>query len=241
MALYEHVFLARQDVSSQQVEALVEQFKAIVEQSGGKVAKIEPWGLKSLSYRIRKNRKAHFTLLNIDAPPAAVAEIERQERINEDVLRFLTIRVEELEEVPSAMLQKRDRDDRGERGGFGDRGGFARPRRPWRPARRRLPSRPRSASRRWRRRGGDRWRSRIMTDVSPAAEPAAPSSAAARPARSPGPTHRRSTTRTCASCSATCPSAARSCRRGSPRCRHRSSANSPARSSGRASSVFCPT
>ena len=97
--------------------------KAIVEQNGGKVAKIEPWGLKSLTYRIRKNRKAHFTLLNLDAPPAAIAEIERQERINEDVLRFLTIKVDELEEGPSAMMQKRDRDDRGDRGGFGDRGG----------------------------------------------------------------------------------------------------------------------
>ena len=112
MPLYEHVFLARQDVSSQQVEALVEQFKSVIEQDGGKVAKIESWGLKSLSYRIRKNRKAHFTLLNIDAPPAAVAEMERQMRINEDVLRFLTIRVDELEEGPSAMMQKRDRDDR---------------------------------------------------------------------------------------------------------------------------------
>ena len=124
MPLYEHVFLARQDVSSQQVEALVEQFKGVIEQGGGKVAKVEAWGVKSLTYRIRKNRKAHFTLMNIDAPPAAVAEMERQERINEDVLRTLTIRVDELEEVPSAMMQKRDRDDRrDDRGGrFGDRG-----------------------------------------------------------------------------------------------------------------------
>ena len=123
MSLYEHIFLARQDVSSQQVEALIEQLKAVVEQHGGKIAKVEPWGLKSLTYRIRKNRKAHFTLLNLDAPPAAIAEVERQERINEDVLRFLTIKVDELEEGPSAMMQKRDRDDRGDRGGFGDRGG----------------------------------------------------------------------------------------------------------------------
>ena len=123
MALYEHVFLARQDVSSQQVEALVEQFTQIVQQAGGKVAKVEPWGLKSLSYRVQKNRKAHFTLMNLDAPASAVAEIERQERLNEDVIRFLTIRVEEHEEGPSAMLRKSDRDDRGERGGgrFGDR------------------------------------------------------------------------------------------------------------------------
>jgi small subunit ribosomal protein S6 len=126
MPLYEHIFLARQDVSSQQVEALTEQFKGIIEQNGGKVAKVEPWGLKSLTFRIRKNRKAHFTLMNIDAPSAAVAEMERQERINEDVLRILTIRVDALEEGPSAMLQKRDRDDRdrdGRGGGrFGDRG-----------------------------------------------------------------------------------------------------------------------
>jgi len=123
MPLYEHVFLARQDVSSQQVEALVEQFKGVIEQNGGKIAKVEAWGVKSLTYRIRKNRKAHFTLMNIDAPPAAVAEMERIERINEDVLRTLTIRVDALEEGPSAMMQKRDRDDRrDDRGGrFGDR------------------------------------------------------------------------------------------------------------------------
>jgi small subunit ribosomal protein S6 len=122
MALYEHVFLARQDVSGQQVDALVDQFRQIVEQAGGKVAKVEPWGLKSLSYRVQKNRKAHFTLMNLDAPASAVAEIERQERLSEDVIRFLTIRVDEHEEGPSAMLRKSDRDDRGDRGGrFGDR------------------------------------------------------------------------------------------------------------------------
>jgi len=123
MALYEHIFMARQDVSSQQVDALTEQFKAIIEQNGGKVAKIEPWGIKSLTFRIRKNRKAHMTLMNLDAPPAAIAELERQERINEDVLRILTIRVDELEEGPSAMMQKRDRDDRGDRDGRGGGGG----------------------------------------------------------------------------------------------------------------------
>jgi small subunit ribosomal protein S6 len=126
MALYEHIFMARQDVSSQQVEALTEQFKSIIEQNGGKVAKVEPWGIKSLTFRIRKNRKAHMTLLNLDAPPAAVAELERQQRINEDIIRILTVRVDELEEGPSAMMQKRDRDDRGDRDGrgggrFGDR------------------------------------------------------------------------------------------------------------------------
>jgi small subunit ribosomal protein S6 len=87
MPLYEHVFLARQDVSGQQVEALTEQFKGVIEQNGGKIAKVEPWGVKSLSYRIRKNRKAHFMLMNIDAPPAAVAEMERQQRLNEEIGR----------------------------------------------------------------------------------------------------------------------------------------------------------
>lgn len=115
MALYEHVLLARQDISAQQVEALVEQFKSVLETNGGSIAKVEYWGVKSLGYRIKKNRKAHYTLLNIVAPSAAVLEMERQMRINEDILRFLTIRVDELEEGPSAMLQKRDRDERGDR------------------------------------------------------------------------------------------------------------------------------
>jgi small subunit ribosomal protein S6 len=131
MPLYEHVFLTRQDASTQQVEDLTAQFKGVVEQSGGKVAKTEQWGVKSLSYRLRKNRKAHFTLLNIDAPPAVINEVERQERLSEDVLPYLTIRVEEHEEGPTAMMRKVDRDrERDERGyGFrdrdrgGDRGG----------------------------------------------------------------------------------------------------------------------
>ena len=123
MALYEHIFLARQDVSAQQVEELTTQFTEILTSGGGKVTKTEYWGVKTLSYRIRKNRKAHYSLLNIDAPHAAVAEMERQMGISEDILRFLTIRVDELEEGPSAMMQKRDRDDRdGDRGGRPDRG-----------------------------------------------------------------------------------------------------------------------
>ncbi len=128
MPLYEHVFLARQDASTQQVEELTTQMTGVVEQLGGKVVKMENWGVRSLTYRMNKNRKAHFVLLNIDAPSAAVTEIERQERISEDVIRYLTVRVEEHEEGPSAMMRKadrdRDRDDRG--GGFrGDRdGGF---------------------------------------------------------------------------------------------------------------------
>ncbi len=132
MPLYEHVFLARQDVSAQQVEELTAQLTGVLEQMGGKVTKLEQWGVKSLSYRVRKNRKAHFTFMNVDAPSAALSEIERQERLNEDVLRYLTIRVDEHEEGPSAMMRKsdRDRDDRGgggfrdrDRGDRGDRGG----------------------------------------------------------------------------------------------------------------------
>lgn len=127
MALYEHVFLARQDVSQQQVDALVEQYSGLISEMGGTVAKTEYWGMKSLAFRIKKNRKAHYTLMNIDAPSDAVAEMERQMGINEDVLRFMTIRVDELEEGPSAMMRKSDRDDRrpgrGDRGDRGERGG----------------------------------------------------------------------------------------------------------------------
>jgi small subunit ribosomal protein S6 len=128
MPLYEHVYLARQDASTQQVEELTAQLKGVIEGLGGTISKNEYWGVKSLSYRLRKNRKAHFTLLNVNGPPAAINEIERLERLNEDVLRYLTIRVEEHEEGPSAMMRRaerdRDRDDRrGDRGDrFGDRG-----------------------------------------------------------------------------------------------------------------------
>ncbi|HEX2652894.1 MAG TPA: 30S ribosomal protein S6 [Xanthobacteraceae bacterium] len=118
MSLYEHVYLARQDVTAQQVEELTAQYKGVIEQMGGKVSKTEYWGVKSLAYRIRKNRKAHLTLFNIDAPPAALAEVERQMRLNEDILRYMTVRVSELEEGPSAMMRKADRDrDRDERRG----------------------------------------------------------------------------------------------------------------------------
>jgi small subunit ribosomal protein S6 len=140
MPLYEHIYLARQDVSPQQVEELTNSLTEVLTQGGGKVTKNEYWGLKSLSYRIKKNRKAHYSLLNIDAPAPAVAEMERQMRINEDILRFMTVRVDELEEGPSAMLQKRDRDDdRSDRPGGrpgGDRGGFGRGDRDSRPPRR---------------------------------------------------------------------------------------------------------
>ena len=129
MPLYEHVFLSRQDASTQQVEELTTHLKGVIEQMGGKVAKLEQWGVKSLSYRLRKNRKAHYTFMNLDTPPAVISEIERQERLNEDVLRYLTVRVDEHEEGPSVMMRKVDRDrERDDRGGGGfrdrDRGGF---------------------------------------------------------------------------------------------------------------------
>ena len=112
MAFYEHVFLTRQDVSAQRVDELVELFKGVIETGGGTVGKTEYWGLKSLAFRINKNRKAHYTLMNLDAPHQAVAEMERQMGLNEDVLRFLTIRVDALDEEPSVQMQKKERDER---------------------------------------------------------------------------------------------------------------------------------
>lgn len=122
MALYEHTFLARQDISAQQAEALAEQFKGVLEENGGSVSKVENWGLKTAAYRIQKNRKVHYIHMNVDAPAAAIAEMERQMRINEDILRYMTIRVEEHEEGPSAMMKKNDRDDRPRRNDRDDRG-----------------------------------------------------------------------------------------------------------------------
>jgi small subunit ribosomal protein S6 len=115
MPLYEHVFLSRQDVTAQQVEAMTEQYKAVIEAGGGTIAKVEYWGVKSLAYRIKKNRKAHYALMNITAPAPAVAEMERQMGINEDILRFMTVRVDEHEIEPSAMMQRRDREERRDR------------------------------------------------------------------------------------------------------------------------------
>jgi small subunit ribosomal protein S6 len=122
LAFYESVFIARQDVSAAQVEALTETFTNIVETQGGKVLKKESWGLRNLTYRVKKNRKGHYTLLNLDAPAAAVNEMERNMQINEDVIRFLTVRVEELEAGPSAVIQNKGREDRDDRRGgrFGD-------------------------------------------------------------------------------------------------------------------------
>ena len=123
MALYEHVFLARQDLAQAQVDALAEAVTKIITDHDGKVVKTETWGLRSLAYRIAKNRKAHYVMLEIDAPGSVIAELERQTQINEDVIRYMTVKVDELEQGPSAMMRKqeRDRERRGEREG-GDRG-----------------------------------------------------------------------------------------------------------------------
>jgi small subunit ribosomal protein S6 len=124
MPAYEHVFLARQDLAQAQVDALAQTATDIIESNGGKVMKTETWGLRGLAYRIQKNRKAHYVMLDFDAPAPAVAELERQTQINEDVIRYMTIRVDEHETGPSAMMRRneRDREGRGDRGDRGDRG-----------------------------------------------------------------------------------------------------------------------
>ena len=128
MPLYEHVFLARQDISQAQVEALVKEYSDVITEAGGKVGKTEYWGLKTVAFKIKKNRKAHYSLMNLDAPSAAIAEMERRMGLSPDVIRFITIRVDEHETEPSIQMRKSDRDERGrdgDRGGFrGDRGGF---------------------------------------------------------------------------------------------------------------------
>lgn len=117
MPLYEHVFLARQDLAQAQVDALAENATSIIEANQGKVTKVESWGLRSLAYKIAKNRKAHYVLLNIDAPAGVVAELERQTQINEDVIRYMTVKVDALESGPSVMMRKGDRERRGGRDG----------------------------------------------------------------------------------------------------------------------------
>jgi len=123
MALYEHVFLARQDLAQAQVDAISENATKILTDNGGKVVKTETWGLKSLAYKIAKNRKAHYVMLEIDAPAGVVAELERQTQINEDIIRYMTVKVDGLEEGPSVMMRKsdRDRERRSDREGRGDR------------------------------------------------------------------------------------------------------------------------
>ena len=122
MALYEHVFLARQDLAQAQVDALAANASQIIESNGGKVAKTETWGLRSLAYKIAKNRKAHYVMLEFEAPGPVVAELERQTQINEDIIRYMTIKVEAAEAGPSVMMRKAERrDERGERGDRPDR------------------------------------------------------------------------------------------------------------------------
>ncbi len=121
MPYYEHVFLMRQDLAPAQVEAIIDNQKKIIEEAGGKVGKVENWGLRTLAYKIRKNRKAHYALMNLDCPAEAVKELERRERLSDDIIRFMTVRVDELEEGPSAMM--RAREERGRGGYRGGRGG----------------------------------------------------------------------------------------------------------------------
>ncbi|MGA9659156.1 MAG: 30S ribosomal protein S6 [Asticcacaulis sp.] len=121
MAFYEHTVLARQDISPQQAEALNDTIKTLIEEGGGHIAKIEYWGLRNLTYRVKKNRKAHYSLLAIDAPAPAVKEMERQLSINEDVIRYLTVRVEELDLELSPVLSRRDRPERSDRPDRGER------------------------------------------------------------------------------------------------------------------------
>ena len=130
MPLYEHVFLARQDLAQSQVDALAENATKIINDNGGKIAKTETWGLRSIAYRIAKNRKAHYVALDIDAPAAAIAELERQSNISEDIIRFLTIRVDEHESGPSAMMRRgeKERERRSERVERDDRPSFRAPR-----------------------------------------------------------------------------------------------------------------
>jgi len=121
MPLYETVFIARQDISSAQVDALADQFTTILGEHGGQVTKREYWGLRNIAYRIKKNRKGHYVLFNVEAPPAALNELERNMRLNEDVLRYLSVRVEEHEAGPSAVMQARSRGDDRRRDSYRDR------------------------------------------------------------------------------------------------------------------------
>ena len=142
MPLYEHVFISRQDLSNTQAEGLVEHFTAVIADNGGKIVESEYWGVKTMAYKINKNRKGHYALLKSDAPSAAVQEMERLMRLHDDVMRVLTIKVDTHTDGPSVQMQKRDERERGDRpeGGFGgerrerpsfggdrgDRGGFRR-------------------------------------------------------------------------------------------------------------------
>ncbi|MFZ5750264.1 MAG: 30S ribosomal protein S6 [Pseudomonadota bacterium] len=138
MPLYEHVLIARQDLSNAQAEGLIEHFSTVLADNGGKVVDHEYWGVKTMAYRINKNRKGHYAFLRSDAPSAAVQEMERLARLHDDVMRVMTVKVDKHEEGPSVQMQKRDERD-GERGDRGDRGGDRGPR----PERRDRDDRPR--------------------------------------------------------------------------------------------------
>lgn len=138
MPLYEHVLIARQDLSNAQAEGLIEHFSTVIADNGGKVVDHEYWGVKTMAYRINKNRKGHYAFLRSDAPSAAVQEMERLARLHDDVMRVMTVKVDKHEEGPSVQMQKRDERD-GERGDRGDRGGDRGPR----PERRDRDDRPR--------------------------------------------------------------------------------------------------
>ena len=112
MTLYEHIFIARQDISSQQVEGLTDMITAVLEENGGKITKQEYWGIKSLAYRVKKNRKGHYSLLNIDAEQGAIAEMERRISLNDDIIRFMTLRVDVHEAEESVQLRNKNRDER---------------------------------------------------------------------------------------------------------------------------------
>jgi len=127
MALYEHIYIARQDIQPQQVEAITADLTKIIEDNGGKVSKTESWGLRPLAYRIKKYKKGHYVLLNIDGPTEAINEVERNERLHEDVVRFMTIRVEEHEEGDSVVLRSKERSD--SRPPRTDRPDYSKPRR----------------------------------------------------------------------------------------------------------------
>ena len=123
MAYYEHVLISRPDISPAQVESQIEELSEFLQKNGAKVGKTEYWGLRNLSYPISKQRKGHYSLLNIDGPAEAIAELERRQRISDDVIRYMTVKVDELETGPSVMMRKQERSDRGDRGSRGDRGG----------------------------------------------------------------------------------------------------------------------
>jgi small subunit ribosomal protein S6 len=113
MPLYEHVFIARQDLSNAQAEGLIEHFSTVLSDNGGKVVENEYWGVKTMAYKINKNRKGHYAFLKTDAPAQAVQEMERLMRLHDDVMRVMTIKVDAHEDGPSVQMQKKD--ERGER------------------------------------------------------------------------------------------------------------------------------